>query len=378
MRMKQTIPSSYVGLKINEWYTHIRQFHVAEAERVKLEVEREIEDMEEDQDLLLYYSLMEFRHRVMLDYIKPFGEDTSQLEFSELLEDIEGNQYKLTGLLEYYFNFFRGMYEFKQKMFVSAMMYYKRAEKNLALVSDDIEKAEFAFKMAEIFYNLKQTYVSMSYAVQALETYQMYETYTVRRIQCEFVIAGNYDDMQYPERALPHLELALDLAKKEGNPRLISSALYNLGNCYEKMGELQKAAEYFEKSVSICKSEKFDNLPHSIYSLTQVLYKQKNDAEAQQKYREGLEIARQYSDELFVELFQFLHALYGKNIDTESVSHTFQFLEEHMLYPYIEELAHDAAQFYIENGQPEKALSFYEKMVHAQKQIQRGDCLYEI
>ncbi|GFM13037.1 aspartate phosphatase [Bacillus sp. A053] len=376
--MKQTIPSSYVGLKINEWYTHIRQFHVAEAERVKLEVEREIEDMEEDQDLLLYYSLMEFRHRVMLDYIKPFGEDTSQLEFSELLEDIEGNQYKLTGLLEYYFNFFRGMYEFKQKMFVSAMMYYKRAEKNLALVSDDIEKAEFAFKMAEIFYNLKQTYVSMSYAVQALETYQMYETYTVRRIQCEFVIAGNYDDMQYPERALPHLELALDLAKKEGNPRLISSALYNLGNCYEKMGELQKAAEYFEKSVSICKSEKFDNLPHSIYSLTQVLYKQKNDAEAQQKYREGLEIARQYNDELFVELFQFLHALYGKNIDTESVSHTFQFLEEHMLYPYIEELAHDAAQFYIENGQPEKALSFYEKMVHAQKQIQRGDCLYEI
>ncbi|WP_340035063.1 response regulator aspartate phosphatase RapA [Bacillus sp. FSL K6-0993] len=378
MRMKQTIPSSYVGLKINEWYTHIRQFHVAEAERVKLEVEREIEDMEEDQDLLLYYSLMEFRHRVMLDYIKPFGEDTSQLEFSELLEDIEGNQYKLTGLLDYYFNFFRGMYEFKQKMFVSAMMYYKRAEKNLALVSDDIEKAEFAFKMAEIFYNLKQTYVSMSYAVQALETYQMYETYTVRRIQCEFVIAGNYDDMQYPERALPHLELALDLAKKEGNPRLISSALYNLGNCYEKMGELQKAAEYFEKSVSICKSEKFDNLPHSIYSLTQVLYKQKNDAEAQKKYREGLEIARQYSDELFVELFQFLHALYGKNIDTESVSHTFQFLEEHMLYPYIEELAHDAAQFYIENGQPEKALSFFEKMVHAQKQIQRGDCLYEI
>ncbi|WP_087941867.1 Rap family tetratricopeptide repeat protein [Bacillus atrophaeus] len=378
MRMKQTIPSSFVGLKINEWYTHIRQFHVADAERVKLEVEREIEDMEEDQDLLLYYSLMEFRHRVMLDYIKPLEGDASQLEFSELLEDIEGNQYKLTGLLDYYFNFFRGMYEFKQKMFLNAMMFYKRAEKNLAFVSDDIEKAEFAFKMAEIFYNLKQTYVSMSYAIQALETYQSYETYTVRRIQCEFVIAGNYDDMQYPERALPHLELALDLAKKEGSPRLISSALYNLGNCYEKMGDLYKAAGYFEKSVSICKSEKFDNLPHSIYALTQVLYKQKNYTAAQEQYRQGLEIAYQYCDELFVKLFQFLHALYGKSVDTESVARTFQFLEEHMLYPYVEELAHDAAQFYIENGQPEKALAFYEKMVHAQKQIQRGDCLYEI
>ncbi|PAK31958.1 aspartate phosphatase [Bacillus velezensis] len=378
MRMKQTIPSSFVGLKINEWYTHIRQFHVLEAERVKREVEREIEDMEEDQDLLLYYSLMEFRHRVMLDYIKPLKEDPSQPEFSELLEDIEGNQYKLTGLLDYYFNFFRGMYEFKQKMFLNAMMYYKRAEKNLALVSDDIEKAEFAFKMAEIFYNLKQTYVSMSYAVQALETYQSYETYNVRRIQCEFVIAGNYDDMQYPERALPHLELALDLAKQEGNPRLISSALYNLGKCYEKMGDLSKAAEYFETSVSICRSEKFDNLPHSIYSLTQVLYKQNTTAEAEKQYRLGLSIAREYNDELFVNLFQFLHALYGKEMDNASVRHTFDFLEEHMLYPYVEELAHDAAKFYMKHGQPEKALTFYEKMVHAQKQIQRGDCLYEI
>ncbi len=376
--MKQTIPSSFVGLKINEWYTHIRQFHVLEAERVKREVEREIEDMEEDQDLLLYYSLMEFRHRVMLDYIKPLKEDPSQPEFSELLEDIEGNQYKLTGLLDYYFNFFRGMYEFKQKMFLNAMMYYKRAEKNLALVSDDIEKAEFAFKMAEIFYNLKQTYVSMSYAVQALETYQSYETYNVRRIQCEFVIAGNYDDMQYPERALPHLELALDLAKQEGNPRLISSALYNLGNCYEKMGDLSKAAEYFETSVSICRSEKFDNLPHSIYSLTQVLYKQNTTAEAEKQYRLGLSIAREYNDELFVNLFQFLHALYGKEMDNASVRHTFDFLEEHMLYLYVEELAHDAAKFYMKHGQPEKALTFYEKMVHAQKQIQRGDCLYEI
>ncbi|MFK3673618.1 tetratricopeptide repeat protein [Bacillus velezensis] len=378
MRMKQTIPSSFVGLKINEWYTHIRQFHVLEAERVKREVEREIEDMEEDQDLLLYYSLMEFRHRVMLDYIKSLKEDPSQPEFSELLEDIEGNQYKLTGLLDYYFNFFRGMYEFKQKMFLNAMMYYKRAEKNLALVSDDIEKAEFAFKMAEIFYNLKQTYVSMSYAVQALETYQSYETYNVRRIQCEFVIAGNYDDMQYPERALPHLELALDLAKQEGNPRLISSALYNLGNCYEKMGDLSKAAEYFETSVSICRSEKFDNLPHSIYSLTQVLYKQNTTAEAEKQYRLGLSIAREYNDELFVNLFQFLHALYGKEMDNASVRRTFDFLEEHMLYPYVEELAHDAAKFYMKHGQPEKALTFYEKMVHAQKQIQRGDCLYEI
>lgn len=128
--MKQTIPSSFVGLKINEWYTHIRQFHVLEAERVKREVERDrgYGRRSGSAAVLFINGIQTPCHAGLHQALK---EDPSQPEFSELLEDIEGNQYKLTGLLDYYFNFFRGMYEFKQKMFLNAMMYYKRAEKTL-------------------------------------------------------------------------------------------------------------------------------------------------------------------------------------------------------------------------------------------------------
>ncbi|MCY8128221.1 aspartate phosphatase, partial [Bacillus spizizenii] len=57
----EVIPSANVGLKINEWHMYINRFDVRNAEKVKAEVEQMIDVMEENQDLLIYYQLIEFR-----------------------------------------------------------------------------------------------------------------------------------------------------------------------------------------------------------------------------------------------------------------------------------------------------------------------------
>ncbi|MDI6578289.1 aspartate phosphatase, partial [Bacillus subtilis] len=64
----EVITSANVGLKINEWHMYINRFYVRNAEKVKAEVEQMIDVMEENQDFLIYYQLIEFRHRMMLDY----------------------------------------------------------------------------------------------------------------------------------------------------------------------------------------------------------------------------------------------------------------------------------------------------------------------
>ncbi len=104
--MDQVLPSSQVGVKINEWYKMIRQFSVPDAEILKAEVEQEIEEMEEDQDLLVFYSLMCFRHQLMLDSLEPEDRYRDRPTVDELLEKIEKPQKRLTGFLKYYSLFF--------------------------------------------------------------------------------------------------------------------------------------------------------------------------------------------------------------------------------------------------------------------------------
>ncbi|MES5057813.1 Rap family tetratricopeptide repeat protein [Bacillus velezensis] len=376
--MDQVLPSSHVGVKINEWYKMIRQFSVPDAEILKAEVENEIKEMEEDEYLLIYYSLMAFRHQLMLDYLNPeIKYRSDRPTTTELLEKIEKPQKTLTGLLKYYSHFFRGMYEFDHKQYVEAINFYRKAEMEIHHVSDEIEQAEFHFKLAEAYYNMKQTHVSMHHILKALEIYDRNPLYTVRKIQSLFVIVGNYLDFKHYEKGLQHLKEALKLSQEFGHKRLISSALYNLGESYHYMGQEEKAEAYLRQAIEIGEEMKLRTLPHSYYSLSIVLFKQKKTAAAGQALKEGLKTAVKYDDNLFCLLTEFLYVLFAEPINKESLEEILSKLENIHMYSYVEELTLLTANFFKEMKDFEMATIFYDKMVESQLQIQRGDCLYE-
>lgn len=378
MRSLGTISSPHVGMKINEWNRHIQKFNVTDAEMLKAEIERDIDVMEEDQDLLIYYQLIAFRHQLMIDYVIP--SEGNQMELSEYLKRIEGSNRKMEKLVEYYYYFFQGMYEFKEGNFLSAITFYQKAENTIPYISDEIERAEFYFKMAEVFYHMKQTHVSMHYSSQAYNIYETHDLYSVRRIQCHFVIAGNYDDLESHEKALPHLEQALKGARllESKNKRIYGQALFNIGNCYLKMGELTKAAKYMEKSILQFKKSNFNNLTQAYHDLALIYFLQHKQEQAMDCFRKGVRFACKFDDDLFKIMFEGLQALFIKKGETSILLNVFNKLETSQGYPYMEELALLAAKFYTEIGQMDDSVICFKKMVHARKQIQRGDCLYEI
>ncbi len=46
---------------LNEWYIEIRARRIGQAHRLKEEIDKKINNITEDQNLLLYYSLLDFR-----------------------------------------------------------------------------------------------------------------------------------------------------------------------------------------------------------------------------------------------------------------------------------------------------------------------------
>ncbi|WP_249705468.1 hypothetical protein [Bacillus zhangzhouensis] len=61
----KSIPAA-AGQKINEWYRHIKKLNVTDAEMLRDEIKRELDVMEEDEQAVLYFQLMDFRHELFL------------------------------------------------------------------------------------------------------------------------------------------------------------------------------------------------------------------------------------------------------------------------------------------------------------------------
>ncbi|MED4593610.1 Rap family tetratricopeptide repeat protein [Bacillus safensis] len=376
----EKVLSSHVGLKINEWYYHIQRFNVPDAEAYKEEIKSMLDHMEENQDLLLYFSLMEFRHKLMLDYLNPLENGKERANFKELAMKIKRDQEKLTGLLEYYFNFFYGMYEFENYEYLNAITFYKRAEKKLSLVSDDIERAEFNYKMAEIYYHMKQTHMSMHHIAQAIECYREKDTYTVREIQCSFVIGLNYIDMGCPEKAIPHFQHALEKAADNSTKRLKGSALYNLGLSYFHNNNLSMAIKYFNESIHSFKEQGYEHLNKildPLVMLTKSYFKDNQSDLGLYALNYGIELAEKLKDDIFINTFIMLKSLYIDN-NVNRITESMAYLESKSFFANLEDLAKDAAKHYNKAGDIERSNEFYEKILYFQHQIKRGDCLYEI
>ncbi|NPC90792.1 hypothetical protein HOO54_02055 [Bacillus sp. WMMC1349] len=224
---------------------------------------------------------------------------------------------------------------------------------------------------------MKQTLFSMDYATQAYNIFKDHETYGQRRIQSQFIMAGNWLDHMCPEKSLDNLYQALFESEKMNVGYLMGMAHANLGICYDQLEELEKSSSHLRKSLEIYREENNSYQGRVIFNLAHVEVKQGNTIVANDLYLEGKEFAEtnQKLDDLAK--MELLKGLYLEN-DTDLVRESFKFFKERGMYADLEEYAIVAAEVLRRREKVYDALDFYRAAVEAKRLIKRSVVLDEI
>ncbi|MDX6158096.1 response regulator aspartate phosphatase RapI [Bacillus subtilis] len=372
---KDKIPYDIVTKKLNDWYTSIKNDQVEQAEIIKAEVEKELLNMEENQDALLYYQLLEFRHEIMLSYMK--SKEIEDLHNAyETIKEIE-EQGQLTGMLEYYFYFFKGMYEFRRKELTTAISAYRIAESKLSEVEDEIEKAEFFFKVSYVYYYMKQTYFSMNYANRALKIFREYEEYAVQTVRCQFIVAGNLIDSLEYKRALEQFSSSLEIAKESNIEHLIAMSHMNIGICYDELKEYKKASQHLILALEIFEKSKHSFLTKTLFTLTYVEAKQQNYDVALTYFRKGRFIAGKSDDKEYSAKFKILEGLFFSDGETQLIKNAFSYLASRKMFADVENFSIEVADYFHEQGNLMLSNEYYRMSIEARRKIKKGEIIDE-
>lgn len=90
---------------LNEWYLQIRSRHREDSKRLKKEIKKQINNLKENQNLLFYYSLLDFRYNYLINNLSILQKSFDKIEaFETLPEDF----------LAYYYYFFKAIHSYSR------------------------------------------------------------------------------------------------------------------------------------------------------------------------------------------------------------------------------------------------------------------------
>lgn len=367
--MSGLIASQEVGNMLNTWNLSIQKGDLSAAIEMQDDIDRAIDLMEENQDILLYYQLLSFRLKLKLQNIsrnldKPFFQRNAPDEKEE----------KTNKLMSYYFYFYNGIYHDYLQDYDKALSYFRIAEKKLAYVDDEIEKAEFHYKIAVLFYDLKMTFLSKYHAQIACDTFNAHETYIKRQINCRMLHALNLIDQFEYDKARALFSEAENMIESINDNHLIIHLYYNMGFLESKKENLEEASALFRRTLSYKEIENQDLLKmRCLYELSRIEISSKSN-DAIEWIDLGISLSEQVNHNVFQIKFKLLkELLYEKNhSQLNNINNLCLELEEKRVWVDLEEILVDVAKYLEGRGLLKQSLNYYKRALLASQYVGKG------
>ncbi|PFK47121.1 hypothetical protein COI93_02295 [Bacillus cereus] len=347
---------------LDAWYQSMLQQQVEKATRLKEEIDEKIVNVEEDQSLLLYYTLLDFRYKVLTDWVA-VKEDS--------LDIVESFEIPTEGFLAYYYHLFKAMHLRLITNYTEAKEQLDKAEKLLRYITNPFEKAEFNYRLGEFYYHSYQEVKAIDYIQKAKEEFSKQSGYEINVALCENVYGLCCIDLKQFELAEESLNNALEVFQKVKHEKYILMVRSNLGWMYGSQDLSELAIRHISEVV-----EKSPEHYRAVFTMAEGYYKLGQSELANKYIQLGLQVCNklknkefQYRFMILKELNEELNAAELENVIVEGISY---FESENLLECVKEYTEKLAIKFYEENNHLKASKYFYMSNKASKKYIEKG------
>lgn len=346
----------------NDWYLAMLKQDVSQAANLKHEIEEKKLNFEEDENLALYYSLLDFRFKVLTDGLSITKDSFNKIDSYAISPNHQ---------LSYYYHLFKAIHATLTTNYNLAGEHYEHAEKLLVNVSDKLEEAEYNYRFAIFNQHFYKPIDAIQYANKAREIFFMYRDYEKNVASCESVIGASCVQLRQYEQAEEHYNSAINILQKQNEESLLLRVRNNLGWLYANQNlstlAIRHLSEVTTKMPTHFKAIFLQAREHSKLGEINI---------ASELIKKGLKICTELNNEEYMLHFKILESL-NNNESTEDLEKIIlegiAYFDKESLYNYTQEyLEKLAVKLYDENNHMKASEYFHKALQAKEKTFEKG------
>ncbi|ALC82889.1 MULTISPECIES: tetratricopeptide repeat protein [Bacillus] len=350
---------------LNEWYLRIRKHDGEGAFDLKDKIDEIIPNIELKEDLKYYYSLLSYKH----DSTFPsFHTQKAEFVFDQSLLNTSLDE--IDNMLSYYFYLNKGTIEFNKNNLNTAINYYTIAELKLRNISNEIEMALYHYRIAKLYFQVRQTLFSINHTKKAQGIFTGYENFDMYLMGCKQLLGANYLDIEEYDLAEKFFLEALNDSKRAKSNIFISSSMHNLAIVYARQKKFEKSVFYINKALECKEYSESKHYIRSIYLLASNYNKINNPNNA--LMQKGLEYCKEHNNIEYEIKFKIESLIANNSMDKVAFNNLLNQIEKQYLFYDLEFQSKSISNYFKKNGDLENAYYFLERSSQSRnKQMQK-------
>ena len=293
----------YTNISIHDWLQKkklipTRSIESLNQDQIKKDIENIISNSEEDTNLQLYYSLFNFRYKILTDGLNINKDDFNKIDSFPLPEN---------GLFSYYYHFFKAIHNTIIGNYNAAKHLFENAKKLLIHVSDELENAEFNYRLAAYYYQTYQPLVAIQSANEAKAIFSKHINCEINVALCDNIFGLSCIDLKQFEQAEIRLDSALNILQKYSEETLSLRVRHNLAWLYASQNLSELAMRHISEVTT-----KQPNHFKALFVEAREYYKLGEYTQAKELIKKGLNISNKLENKEFQYRFMILRELNNK------------------------------------------------------------------